>query len=95
MEFKKLSIKNFIGDLPNIINFNFEIIKTFFNDLFVKYDDTVSLHNIHNIETTKIDCTTIQVSNVLIKKENGSLISLNGYIKECIEDYIKNNDLVK
>lgn len=95
MEFKKLSIKNFIGDLPNIINFNFEIIKTFFNDLFVKYDDTVSLHNIHNIETTKIDCMTIQASNVLIKKENGSLISLNGYIKECIEDYIKNNDLVK
>ena len=95
MEFKKLSIKNFIGDLPNIINFNFEIIKTFFNDLFVKYDDTVSLQNIHNIETTKIDCTTIQASNVLIKKENGPLISLNGYIKECIEDYIKNNDLVK
>ena len=34
MEFKSLSIKNFIGDLPNIINSNFQIIKKFVEKIF-------------------------------------------------------------
>lgn len=94
MEFKQLSIKNFIGDLPNIINSNFEIIKTFFSNFFIKDNDKMSLQNINKINATIIDCSSINAANILIKKEDASLISLDRYINECIETYIKNNNLV-
>lgn len=72
IEFKKLSIKNFIGDLPNMINANFDKIKTFIDEIFA--NDTLVVKNA-SIEGN-ITANSITANNITITLENGNKTSV-------------------
>ena len=72
IEFKKLSIKNFIGDLPNIINANFDKIKNFIDEIFV--NDTLVVKNA-SIEGN-VTANSITANNITITLENGNKTSV-------------------
>ena len=72
IEFKKLSIKNFIGDLPNIINANFDKIKAFIDEIFV--NDTLVIKNA-SVEGN-ITANSITANNITITLENGNKTSV-------------------
>lgn len=72
MEFKKLSIKNFIGDLPNIINTNFEKVSKFITSIFDEETETLHVKNA-KVES-KVTANTV-ISNNIIINANGSKIS--------------------
>lgn len=74
MEFKSLSIKNFIGDLPNIINSNFQVIKKFAEKIFDESTNTLSASNVK--ATNKIYANTIVANNIVINLDNGKTLSL-------------------
>ena len=74
MEFKYLSIKNFIGDLPNIINSNFQVIKKFVEKIFDENTNTLSASNIK--ATNKIYANTVVANNIVINLDNGKTLSL-------------------
>lgn len=73
MEFKKLSIKNFIGDLPNIINANFEKVSNFINSIF--NEDTDTLHVKGAIIDNKVTANTV-IANNLVIGDNGNRVSI-------------------
>lgn len=63
MEFKKLSIKQFIGDLPNIINSNFDKVAKFVNSITAQSNDSVSIFaSSANIEGN-IKCNDVELHN--------------------------------
>lgn len=72
IEFKKLSIKNFIGDLPNIINANFDKVKNFIDEIFV--NDTLFVKNA-SIEGN-VTANSITANNITITLENGNKTSV-------------------
>lgn len=72
IEFKKLSIKNFIGDLPNLINTNFDKIKNFIDEIFV--NDTLVVKNA-SIEGN-VTANSITANNITITLENGNKTSV-------------------
>jgi hypothetical protein len=74
MDFKSLSIKNFIGDLPNIINSNFEIIKKFVEKIFDEKSNTITATNIR--AQSKVYTNTLVANNIIINLDNGKTISL-------------------
>lgn len=74
MDFKSLSIKNFIGDLPNIINSNFEIIKKFVEKIFDEKSNTITVTNVK--AQSKVYANTIVANNIIINLDNGKTISL-------------------
>lgn len=74
MEFKSLSIKNFIGDLPNIVNTNFQIIKKFVEKIFDDNTDTLTATNVR--AQSKIYANTIVANNIIINLDNGKTLSL-------------------
>ena len=74
MEFKSLSIKNFIGDLPNIINSNFQIIKKFVEKIFDESTNTISASNVK--ATNKVYANTVVANNIIINLDNGKTLSL-------------------
>lgn len=73
MEFKKLSIKNFIGDLPNIINANFEKVSNFINSIF--NEDTDTLHVKGAIIDNKVTTNTV-IANNLVIGDSGNRVSI-------------------
>ena len=73
MEFKKLSIKNFIGDLPNIINANFEKVSNFINSIF--NEDTDTLHVKGAIIENRVTANTIITNNLVISDSEGNKVS--------------------
>lgn len=84
MEFTKLSIKNFIADLPRIFNENFNIIKKKFDDLFPDNSKSIKLDG---ADITKITCNTIQANNIFVTDNSGKVRSLKDYINDCIKNY--------
>lgn len=74
MEFKSLSIKNFIGDLPNIINSNFQIIKKFVEKIFDESTNTLSASNVK--ATNKVYANTVVANNIVINLDDGKTLSL-------------------
>lgn len=74
MEFKSLSIKNFIGDLPNIVNTNFQIVKKFVEKIFDDNTDTLTATNVR--AQSKIYANTIIANNIIINLDNGKTLSL-------------------
>ena len=80
MEFKSLSIKNFIGDLPNIINSNFQVIKKFVEKIFDENTNTLSASNIK--ATNKIYANTVVANNIVINLDNGKTLSLAEILKK-------------
>ena len=81
MEFTKLSVKNFIADLPRIINDNFNVIKKKFEDLFPENDKSIKLDA---ADISRINCNTIQANNVYVTKD-GKVITLEEYISDIIK----------
>lgn len=71
MNFKNISIKSFISDLPNIFNENFMKITDFINSI---YDFTKKkLHNLTDIDVSgTVTANTIKAKNLLI---NGGISS--------------------
>lgn len=84
MEFTKLTIKNFIADLPRIFNENFNIIKKKFDELFPDNSKSIKLDG---AEVEKIRCNTIRANNVFVTDSSGNVRPLKDYIDECIKNY--------
>ena len=88
MEFKYLSIKNFIGDLPNIINSNFQVIKKFVEKIFDENTNTLSASNVK--ATNKIYANTVVANNIVINLDNGKTLSLAEILEKL--DIIASSD---
>lgn len=73
MEFQKLSIKHFIGDLPNIINANFEKIKKFVENIFDEGTATIKATNAE-LEG-KVTANSIVTKNLTVNDKNGKQIT--------------------
>ena len=73
MELKKLSIKNFIGDLPRIINDSFTAIETAFNKIY--HEGYIG------DEDLSVKCKSIEVTS---DEYNNSIVA-NGDIKIKID----------
>lgn len=67
MKLKKLSVKNFIGDLPRIINESLETIEKAFADIYDEETNTIGN------DTANINCRTITV------KGNDNQIAIKSY----------------
>lgn len=82
MTFKKISIKSFISDLPNVFNENFSKIADFINSI---YDFAKKkLQNISEIEVSgTVTANTVKAKNLLI---NGGITSDKLVIKVKDDD---------
>lgn len=93
MKFNKLSIKNFIGDLPRIFNENFETLKGILDSVIDNKNDEGELHKLSASEvkaTGTIKAGTVEASNILLTRE-GKTESLAEIIRrlENLEATIK------
>ena len=66
MNLKKLSVKNFIGDLPRIINESLDAIQTAFTNIYDDETNTIG-NNSTNIKSKTIEANDIIVSGGDIK----------------------------
>lgn len=73
MKFKNLSIKNFIGDLPNIINTNFKKISDFISSIYD--EETKTLYAKEASIEGGLSANTITTNNLIINDEHGKKIS--------------------
>lgn len=89
MELQKLSIKNFLGDLPRILNENFtkikDTIERFYADGKLKADSVEA--------TGEIKANSISASTATFKLGNGQTVSINELIDriEALERAQNNN----
>ena len=86
----KFSIKNFISDLPKMLN---DAFNTICDCIFSFYDadnGEIHLKNIAKIEASYIDATTVIAQNLRFKGSNGTIYNYNdiGSILERIESKI-------
>lgn len=92
MDYTKLSIKHFIGDLPRIINENFETVKTLLNkfvtentaddgSIIIKGNGTKSL----NGEFGSVKANSVRANNIIIVEGN-TTYTLKDYINKCISE---------
>lgn len=91
MTFKELSIKNFISDLPRIINNNFKVVKTFIEKVFTENESNITIGSEEIHVTGKfvaIDVNDIKAGNIKIL-ENGEYISLHDYIQSIVESEVE------
>ena len=91
MTFKELSIKNFISDLPRIINNNFNVVKTFIEKVFTENESNITIGSEEIHVTGKfvtIDVNDIKVGNIKIL-ENGEYVSLHDYIQSIVESEVE------
>ena len=94
MEFTKLSIKNFIGDLPRILNKNFDALKTVLDNIVDNKDPKSAAHTISasavNV-TGVVDANTISANNIVLKitGKKYSLVDLIARVEE-LEETLKN-----
>ena len=93
MEFKSLSIKNFIGDLPNIINSNFQIIKKVVEKIFDENTNTLTATNVR--AQSKVYTNTIVANNIIINLDNGKTLSLAEILEKLnmLQDDSNTDDL--
>lgn len=73
MDFMKLSIKHFIGDVPNIINTNFEKVKNFVETVFDASTGTVKSTNAEF--AGKVKANSVVANNITINDERGNQIT--------------------
>ena len=78
MELKKLSIKNFIGDLPRIINDSFKMIEAAFDKIYHEDDNG----NYIGGDNLSVKCKSISVTG---NDANTGIVSL-GDIKVVLND---------
>lgn len=95
MDYTKLTINNFIGDLPRIFNKNFEDLKKLF-DSFIQTSGTgaVTLKGngaVLNGEFSSIKSNTIRANNIVII-DGSSAYTLKEYIRQCIEEVAAENE---
>ena len=83
MDFKKLSIKNFIGDLPNIVNSNFEIVKSFIDSIFDV--ETNTIHTRNAAVKSKVTANSVIANNIVVNGSNGKSVSM-GELLERLEN---------
>ena len=83
MDFKKLSIKNFIGDLPNIVNSNFEIVKSFIDSIFDTETNTIHVRNA--VVKSKVTANSVIANNIVVNGSNGKSVSM-GELLERLEN---------
>ena len=72
MTFKELSIKNFISDLPRIINNNFNVVKTFIEKVFTENESNITIGSEEIHVTGKfvaIDVNDIKAGNIKILEQ--------------------------
>lgn len=86
----KFSIKNFVADLPRMLN---EAFGTICDCIFSFYDadnGDIHLKNIAKLEASYIDATTVVAQNLRFKGSNGTMYNYNdiGTILEKIEKKI-------
>lgn len=93
MDYTKLTINNFIGDLPRIFNMNFESLKKLF-DSFIQVDSSTSgtgavtlkgNGTVLNGEFSSIKSNTVRANNIVIVDGTGTY-TLKEYIRQCIEE---------
>lgn len=83
MDFKKLSIKNFIGDLPNIVNSNFEVVKSFIDSIFDTETNTIHVRNA--VVKSKVTANSVIANNIVVSGSNGKSVSM-GELLERLEN---------
>jgi deoxycytidylate deaminase len=83
MDFKKLSIKNFIGDLPNIVNSNFEVVKSFIDSIFDTETNTIHVRNA--VVKSKVTANSVIANNIVVNGSNGKSVSM-GELLERLEN---------
>lgn len=94
MEFSTLSIKNFIGDLPRILNKNFNTLKSVLDNIVDNTDPKTATHTISATTvnaTGVVDANTVSANNIILKI-NGkkySLVDLIARVEE-LEAALKN-----
>ena len=87
----KFSIKNFVADLPRMLN---DAFGTICDCIFSFYDadnSDIHLKNIAKLEASYIDATTVVAQNLRFKGSDGTMYNYNdiGSILEKIEKKIK------
>lgn len=93
MEFLKLSVKHFIGDLPNIINTNFEKVKKFAENIFDEKTETIKAVNAKLTGT--ITANSVEAKNLTVNDKNGLLITMAELVKRVEDLDAANTELVK
>ena len=93
----KFSIKNFVADLPRMLN---EAFSTICDCIFSFYDadnGDIHLKNIAKIEASYIDATTVVAQNLRFKGSDGTMYNYNdiGSILEKIEKKINSITFIK
>ena len=73
MDFTKLSIKHFIGDVPNIINTNFGKVKNFVEMIFDASTGTLKSTNAEF--TGKVKSNSVVTNNIIVNDERGKQIT--------------------
>jgi len=88
MDFKELSIKNFMGDLPRIINENFAKLAKFLGNLYDEENERLVARNVE--AEGEVTANTVNVNNLIIKV-NGKDYSLAQVIEklERLEDKVE------
>lgn len=92
MDYIKLNIKHFIGDLPRIINENFETVKNILDNFIVESkngDGNILLKGngtrALNGEFSSIKANSVRANNIIIV-EGSSTYTLKEYINKCISE---------
>lgn len=86
----KFSIKNFVADLPRLLN---EAFSKIVNCITYFYDPDEEIIRARKAEVTYIDATTIVAQNLKFKADNGQIYTLDN-IAEIISDLQNNRDSV-
>lgn len=101
MDFLKLTINNFIGDLPKIFNANFKRIKELF-DSFIQVEmstpdtpvQSVTLKGndyVLNGDFSSVKANTVKANNIVIVDGNRTY-TLKEYIRQCIAEVAAENE---
>ena len=83
MDYTKLSIKHFIGDLPKIINENFEKIKIFIDTIYDSVTGTIKSTNADF--TGKVKCNSVITNNITVNDEKGNQVTIAELVKRIEE----------
>lgn len=90
MDLKKFSLKNFINDLPKMLNFNFTEIEAFIKTVFKIDDKSIEL----DVDSAKVSgqltASTVNVQNLTATSMSGNTRisvsqSVNPTLKEIID----------
>lgn len=89
MDIIKLSIKHFMGDIPRVINENFQKICDVLDKIFNEKDDL--LHSTNMEASGKIEANTVKANNIYIDidGEDVSLADVVKELKKCKEEIEK------